>query len=170
LRALRMPVDACRCEVVADVGADESCLLHARLCAGRIPQLNLVFFMLDPGPACIEVIGVLQGASNVRCSQCSHITPVAGAPSTTQQPAPLPRAQLQCSGCQARCRSPLPVPDCSMQQRVQAPWTWRPARHAVAFTGDVATHEQKLSTRARCRSCSCIRVARPMCNAQYAAW
>ena len=44
----------------------------------------------------------VQGAANVRCSQCQHVTPVApnnqaAAPRQAAQP---PRAQLQCAGCQ----------------------------------------------------------------------
>jgi LSD1 subclass zinc finger protein len=58
----------------------------------------------------------LQGAANVRCSQCQHVTPVTSAPATApptstpptsapsgasiQQQAQAPRAQLQCAGCQ----------------------------------------------------------------------
>lgn len=41
----------------------------------------------------------LQGAANVRCSQCQHLTPVAASPAAAPQPAQPARAQLQCSGC-----------------------------------------------------------------------
>lgn len=58
----------------------------------------------------------MQGAANVRCSQCQHVTPVAAPPGPTpptsapptsappggppQQQGQAPRAQLQCAGCQ----------------------------------------------------------------------
>eukprot|EP00892_Ulva_mutabilis_P012272 jgi/Ulvmu1/9417/UM051_0045.1 len=60
-----------------------------------------------------------QGAANVRCSQCQHITPVAAAapaamrtppagmpPQMTQQLPSAQRAQLQCAGCQVMLMYP----------------------------------------------------------------
>lgn len=53
--------------------------------------------MYEPVHSLFTSLLRVQGASNVRCSQCSHITPIAG-----MQPsqAAHTRAQLQCSGCQ----------------------------------------------------------------------
>ena len=60
----------------------------------------------------------MQGAANVRCSQCQHITPVAAAapamrppagpsmPPMTQQLPSAQRAQLQCAGCQVMLMYP----------------------------------------------------------------
>lgn len=66
-----------------------------------------------------DPLHLVQGAANVRCSQCQYVTPVAAQPPTApasaappvsgppsgpsqeqQQQGQAPRAQLQCAGCQ----------------------------------------------------------------------